>query len=354
MGNPASKYGEELPKNESSEEGSIPSTPIFTSRSPKLTELDPRSPSSDFIRTPLQFLTNDEPEEIQVQTKVLPIDPRSPTTEFKRTPIIVETKLPIKIHNKNLDNARNELNAVTPRASKGIPPKLLESSPITSKTSSKRKSLVGLLETNIDYTETDLDQVRQEKSQTEIFQSKDVDPQPDFVCIPEQIIKEINELDLSGAKDESVSNSDESVQELDVPELENVLPDLILANKQPECYETERNVKEFDNKLTNLIYEDEETVVTIPKLVKAKEGERTPLGTRDCNKESRKSVSKLRVSDKPLKQKYGVSKIPVFKEKRLKNGNVQCENTPPRRNSSEQVTIKTRKSQWDSDNTLII
>lgn len=282
-------------------------------------------------------MASDEAKEPEIQTEILGIDPRSPTTEFTRTPIVVETKVPVKIRNKNLDNARKELLTITPHVSKVVPPKLLESSPISTKSSSKRKSLVGLLETNIDYTETDLDKVAQEKRQSD-------------TVVDEPILQKVAELDINDSKDDVSATSDDDFYE---PEPETVLPDLILVNKQATAQETETTVKEFDSKLTNLIYEDDETVVTIPKALKSVQRVRTPLGTRDSNKESRKAVSKLKVSDKPLKEQYAVSKIPVFKEKRLKGRNQQCENTPPR-NSLDPVSLRSRKTQWDSDNTLII
>lgn len=297
-----------------------------------------------------------EPSKSEIQTKLLSFDPRSPSTEFTRTPIVVETRLPVKIHNKNLDNARKELITVTPRVSKIVPPKLLDSSPISPKSNSKRRSLIGLLETNIDYTETDLDQVTQDKKQASVNKSAEIDPRSptvEFIRTPLQIAKKISELDLNDTKDDIASNYDESLQDFDEPEPDTNLPDVILVNSQPEVQETETNVKEFDSKLTNLIYEDEETVVTVPRAVKLVEGSRTPLGTRDSNKEPRKSISKLRVSDKPTKEKYAVSKIPVFKEKRLKGRNLQCENTPPRK-SMEPMSVGRKKSQWDTDNTLII
>lgn len=269
-------------------------------------------------------------------------DPRSPTTEFERTPIVVA--LPGKLHNKNLDNARKQLVAVTPAGKvlqRRHSPKLLESSPAKqTRDASKRRSLVGVLETNLDFKETDLDEVIQKKlgcaslddfnKSIGVYEEVDADPRSptvDFTRTPLQILKKVGEIELN---DEEASNSDE---EKTVPKDELTV------------------VKNFDKKLTNLIYEDEE-VDLVQKPMKPKDnGCRTPLGVRNCNEQAPgKVVSKLRVSDRPLKP-HALSKIPVFKEKRGK-GALQCENTPPR--SKLDSTNKSKKSHWDADRTLVI
>lgn len=312
-------------------------------------------------------------------TRILDIDPRSPTIAFVRTPIVVESpdpKLPSKIHNKNLDNARKQLIQQTPIAPKTrqknvkeedlqikvTPPKLLESSPITLKTETKRHSLVGMLETNIDYTETDLDKVLEYKiagsvagnnedgpevtnSSIVICETENVDPRSptmDFIRTPLQILKKVGEIDLNDSQDE-----DEPVKTYS--ELKKV--DLIKdVDTHVITEQAEENIKEFDTKLTNLIYEDADTILSIPRTTKPKEGSRTPLGIRNMNRELSKSASKLRVSDKPTKQALGGSKIPIFKDKTHKI--IQCENTPPR--SMITANAKQQRSQWDNDNTLII
>lgn len=253
--------------------------------------------------------------------------------EFERTPIV----LPEKLHNKNLDNARKQLVTLTPAAKllqqRNNPPKLLETSPVTQKCDNKRKSMVGVLETNLDFTETDLDEVIQKKldlnNSIAVYEEIDADPRSptvEFARTPLQILKKVGEIQLNEEKDRK-NLSVQPKDELTV-------------------------VRNFDKKLTNLIYEDKEADL-VHKIVKTKESNhcRTPLGVRNSNSQPGKFISKLKVSDKPLKAQI-CSKIPVFKEKRVK-GAQQCENTPPR-NMPESTNPKAKKGQWDADRTLII
>lgn len=105
---------------------------------------------------------------------VLPVDPRSPSLEVQRTPIVVSAskneQFPEEIRNKTLDKVKisdllNSPVSVSGTFARHVPPKLLSSCTVTPKLkvdAYKRKSLI-LLETNVDYTETDLDVVIREK-----------------------------------------------------------------------------------------------------------------------------------------------------------------------------------------------
>lgn len=289
------------------------------------------------VETPLQ----------QHASQELVDDPRSPTTEFERTPIIVPQKnhkLLQKLHNKNLDNARKQLVTITPNSKRIPSPKLLETTPVAYKTENKRKSMVGVLETNLDFKETDLDEVIQKKLECDnlvdfnksigIYEEIDADPRSptlDFARTPLQVLKKVGEIQLNDSH-----NSQESLNSVEEEE------PVVLPKDELTV------VKNFDKKLTNLIYEDKKVDI-VQKTVKSKDtGSRTPLGARNCNEQNGKVVSKLRVSDRPLKS----SKIPVFREKRGK-GVVQCENTPPR-SMPESTINKPKKSQWDADRTLLI
>lgn len=71
------------------ESGGMPaqSTPLPVRRHARmltLSDLDPRSPTTEIPRTPIQM---EEPTTSDASTEELEIDPRSPTTAFRRTPI---------------------------------------------------------------------------------------------------------------------------------------------------------------------------------------------------------------------------------------------------------------------------
>lgn len=387
---------------------------------------------------------------------LLGIDPRSPTTDFKRTPIVInasENELPKAIFNKNLEKViQSELRTPKLRndrvASNVRQPKLLDSSPIQPKPETyKRKSFVGLLETNIDFTETDIDVVFQEKckgsldsfkviTKIDVVQNQNVDPRSpttDFLRTPIQIIKKIGEIDLNkddynseprtielqdnlqdgvenicpeidppkleesseeqlfqdNEGDSPKSNPDENIQvstvannvqdetheDSDVCESKlqklmvgekvtmnddtfgsnntihedipngtksapvtpphmNIFEEEILHQKRhksapatPPC--TNLDTKDLDTKIAHSIYEDDDIVVC-PRVVQIKEYvERSPLRIWNGTESDRKkSGQKLKVSDKPRKSD-GLCKIPIYKE-RVKKSNIQCENTPPR------------------------
>ncbi|CAH1984925.1 unnamed protein product [Acanthoscelides obtectus] len=245
MGITNSKVGKQLDK-EVLHEASIPSTPIITPLAIRKNDWDPRSPSANIARTPLEVLSAaaDKLEELYEENAtplkstayILADDPRSPTTEFKRTPIIVNDKEDLlkKVHTKNLekrlqgdvDSVNPTINHITKRNI--VPPKLLESSPIRPKPDScKRKSFVGLLETNIDYTETDIDVAFQEKCKVAldtpkkiaIVETKDIDPRSpttDFLRTPIQNVRKIGEIQLDAEDNQS-----------DVEMIRNILDEIV-------------------------------------------------------------------------------------------------------------------------------
>ncbi|KAJ8960772.1 hypothetical protein NQ318_020066 [Aromia moschata] len=424
MGSSESKISKQNPENT-----------VHTENNPKkrLDDLDPRSPSSYLSRTPLQLLSeipgrlelNEnklyelESETPAKNTLMLGIDPRSPTTEFKRTPIVInveESDVPKKIRNKNFDKVRQTIIMATPKATEEktkniVPPKLLESSPVAPKPEiNKRKSFVGLLETNIDFTETDLDAVIQEKYRikekvsdnlaTPIKEVQDGletesndprSPTNDFlrtpICFdsnleetkekeqndesePNEVVVETDLVDKIEAevtvhkicetiqvvtetaleKSTEVENDSSQVDDLE-PEAE-IIPEEaeIESNVSVETDKSEPPTEIKSAPITPRRAKNEDVVVC-PRIVKLREHvNRSPL--RNCNGvelERKKSVQKLKVSDRPRKLDYAVSKIPVFKEKG--RGQVQCENTPPRGMEKR----KGKKSQWDNaDKTLVI
>ncbi|XP_019870550.1 cell division cycle-associated protein 3-like [Aethina tumida] len=439
MGTSESKIGK-IPDEEISE-GSLPSTPILAPKPLKTyeqDEFDPRSPTANICRTPIQtLLASADLNETTDSPYILDLDPRSPSAEITRTPIVInksEDDLLRKVHRRNIKK--------TEQQSKIIGPKLLDSSPITSKPdANKRKSFVGVLETNIDFTETDIDSVLQQKCRTpkpkciDVIKNEDLDPRSpttDFIRTPIQIAKKIGEIDLNeneselqkNEKTEPISeevvtieetvkeNKEDNIEIIKENKEDNIeiikekvsttnvdaekptvstenmndkitivkeeaavptgeeLPIKVEENTTPNNKEkTEmmttplanltRDVKDFDKKLSELIYEDNNLVV-LPRVIKLRETNRNPLGVRNSGGDFNKyGQGKLKVSDRPRKFDGAIkktecgSKIPVFKEKMSRKNMVQCENTPPR--NMEKHFMKVKKSQWDNgDNTLII
>ncbi|KAH1001768.1 hypothetical protein HUJ04_005738 [Dendroctonus ponderosae] len=395
------------------------STPRSSRESLNQPNLDPRSPSKRFARTPVELLNAvvEKLGTLTIETRtaaaetplrrhvILPVDPRSPSVEVQRTPIVVSAskneQFPEEIRNKNLEKVkiRDLLNSPVPASecfAKHVPPKLLSSCTVTPKLkvdSYKRKSLI-LLETNVDYTETDLDVVIREKclsvySKCESPRSPSNHSFSGAVPEPHDAIQNEaapveDRLDVSvesnSELEEPVATTEEPASEptsLDSLELEEEDPKLSpssveaqsssppltelvsksapaspphivsLTPKTPKAHSTSpvrslsAEVLEFQKKLTNLIYEDEDPIVW-PRAVKPRNQIRAPLGVRNGNG----AVQKLKVSDKPRKT---MSRIPVFKEKRIK---VQCENTPPK---SMRSLKQPRKHAWDpKDETLFI
>lgn len=389
MGMLNSKFDVEFPSDELLErEENVPSTPKLPPKITNIQELDPRSPSLNIVRTPLELLTSSteslKPKmPIRNKNLLLGVDPRSPTTDFERTPIIVGSQIYDscrKLHNKNLEKVNSVELQNTPSSS--IRPKLLESSPIGSRLDShKRRSLVGLLETNIDYTETDLDSVLQEKYKIdENNQKKNLDDEfideKDNIDIstdadslekdlPEEMPKVIKNNDTDFESMQTASSESEAEQYVPVKEdlheaPAGIMNALISSSVCQEEIKSEpikpfvnltADVKELDKKLTNLIYEDD--FVVCPRIVQLRENtERSPLKNRNGNEFIAKTTQKLKVSDKPRRSDYVVSKIPVFKTKKSNiKDQVQCENTPPR--NMDKNKVKTRKTDWDNKDTTL-
>lgn len=141
-----------------------------------------------------------------------------------------------------------------------------------------------------------------------------------------------------------------------ISQIDQEIKDVIAHNPVVNFDETNPS-RDFSQKVSNLIYEDQQCYEPIAKVTRAKDDNRAPLSERNVNQHGRqKSINKLKVSDKPLLNKpdYSVSKIPVFKDKKSKSKVLkQCENTPPRQKHSS-TDVKVKKTQWDADSTLII
>ncbi|GJQ82177.1 hypothetical protein Trydic_g6007 [Trypoxylus dichotomus] len=418
MGAPASKFGQEI-EEEAAAQGSLPSTPILTPKT-RLVDLDPRSPSENIVRTPIEMLlakkTLQAPcdESILLQNtdkiyspsvKLKNIDPRSPTIDFTRTPIVVpeeDCQLPLKLHNKNLDNARRALDSpLTAHLKKKLPdrrpPKLLES----------------VLETNLDCIETDLDtikpKVNPERSTEEFdniledeeiiaergsvidqfatppqnpsksnYQYKDIclndvsdprSPSTQFIRTPIPLLQKLETLEMNDdscdiemtARVQILNTCDENDDGLRItqqksknsPETTSKSNSDTIDNRISQENENKLEIiKDFDKKLTNLIYEDKEKSETISKNKRfTYDKSRMPLSIRNSNTNLGKGSLKLKVRDKPRKCGKDLSKIPIFQNKGNKiKFHQQCENTPPINVGNK----KAEKLQWDPDNTIII
>ncbi|XP_022914448.1 repetitive organellar protein-like [Onthophagus taurus] len=324
MGTEASKIQEDV-KEEIVPEGSVPSTPILTPKTNLIRDLDPRSPSNNVVRTPIETIMLKHKSSLDgvlsavqyaPRLKYLNVDPRSPTVDFNRTPILVE-------------DTEEKLDEICDKK------KSFEAN--------KRKS--GLLETNLDYVETDIDVAFKEKSPLKLNMVKEIN-----VSIQEkeiiEIEKEVDEIKLEEEEIKDIVDNDLQESENDlIPKIETLPKDLTVVMN---------TVKDFDKKLMNLIYEDEET-----EDVNKKEDNglrltnRTPLAARNINVETKK-LPKLKVADKPKKLNNRLSKIPISKVNTKNKFGIQCENTPPGALREHERKGKSKKFDWDGDKTLVI
>lgn len=257
-------------------EKSTPTKPILTPNS-RISEIDPRSPSTNICRTPIEISGTPSINEFSVNdtfnlnspavlNKVL-LDPRSPAVEFMRTPIVVPEKKRTTLRNKNFDNVL--LNG-TPKLTKPI---LLDITPEnqTATHSSKRKSVAGYLETNLDFVETNLDEVILRKSLSNLCTKSDYTPIKSMLSCIDKVSNDDKDLTNSLHKlvteDEiliSITNKEENIAQIqnimddiidEVFKIEDIkidiIPRIVAISPKPR-----KIIKSFDKKMKELIYEE--------------------------------------------------------------------------------------------------
>lgn len=275
MGSSESK----IKSNDQKRTQSNPSTPIKgTNSNPVIiSHLDPRSPTDDIFRTPIEIPAENNETLSNLRHT---LDPRSPTDQFERTPIIIQENQPHpkKLHNKILDNARRNLissSTISPRTNKDCdstasalsPPKLISSIPTFKKCNEKRKSFVGLLETNIDFTETNLDDFVKNKSldksltitinelpMCDIVEHKDCDPRSpskDFLRTPIRVAEKVGEIELNNTVTECETKEVSEIVDCDSTDC---LLKLVDENNEEnnEKYEVTQNIPEEEMQVLSL------------------------------------------------------------------------------------------------------
>lgn len=310
---------------------------------------DPRSPTVDFLRTPIQVAKNvDDSNKEAIEEPVIQNESETGSTnnlnetECEEVSVDIDKLLPVDAQPEKTVLASNEQDTIANAATAEITCK--------------------------DITELEI------KKCNEPTEEIDQDQIPISLTVYEPVldiceIETTEPISVTPCKKQSTSTKKHKLvispitKKRQFPQLEApvtksapITPPCIVSVTPkktksqpvtPPLIDLTADIQELDKKLTHLIYEDKDLVVC-PRVVKIKDQNRTPLGLRNGTDNKKPATQKLKVSDKPRKADYAVSKIPVFKEKKIK---VQCENTPPR--SMRGTTYK--KSQWDAkDDTLVI
>lgn len=292
------------------------------------------------------------------------VDPRSPTTDFIRTPVQILKKIGEIYISKEVEDSESEYEATEKK--EGIREDERNASGCNLKTIDNEivltRKIIEILETESEDAENEpgsSEEIEEFKEKKEWM--KDKQTTQDKVMIKD---KDQEEMKLQNFEEKLRSPNEKPIEDeseflsyrIRTPSESNSTRKYCEKfnetpkDKNKKGKSSNAAVTDFDKKLTNLIYEDELCEMISPNALRLKEISRKPLSTRNRNENVNKSVGKLKVSDKPRKSEYAVSRIPVYRDK-LKTKRVNCENTPPRSQSGRNDQ---NKSRWDGDNTLII
>ncbi|XP_077302494.1 protein msb1l isoform X2 [Arctopsyche grandis] len=397
---------------------------IGNSSSGQQAKMDPRSPTPDINRTPLQTLdsklqkitknvdlTKECFEKYETDTIINPsiralmnqIDPRSPTLDFQRTPLAVLIKNPelmakynqinadISLNNSNLfcneeanishqnnniescqRNLDDELsehidneNAEVPKASnphESTPEcsAIVESDNIVGENDCR---VPGLLETNLDYIETNLDTVKRKPKSVAVEKGEQADIGDKNACI-----LKIKNLSKKDPRSPSVGINRTPIVLLDSDQENKIQRDEV-HSKMQEIFDhnmklqQKRDMKTLESDFL-LIYEDtidneNSTPIRKPALNPKNESSRTPLACMMNVHQTNKLISDIPEEKNDNTKK---SKIPI-KIKSAQNIDIHCKKLNPNLqkiskrnliNSIENTPPKPRQARWDQDNSVIL
>lgn len=336
------------------------------------------------------------------------IDPRSPTLDFQRTPLAVLIKNPelvakynqinadISLNNSNLlcneeantshqkiniescqRNLNDELSEHEDNENAEItkpPESALENSAIVESNNIVGENdcrIPGLLETNLDYVETNLDTVKRKPKPMKIEKEGQADKNsvhPSPIGDKNACILKIKNLSKKDPRSPSVSINRTPIVLLDSDQENKIQRDEI-HSKMQEIFDhnmklqQKRDMKTMESDFL-LIYEDNiddknSTPIRKPALNPKNESSRTPLACMMNVHQANKLISDTPEEKNEITKK---SKIPI-KIKSAQNIDIHCNklNSNFQKiskknliNSIENTPPKPRQARWDQDNSVIL
>lgn len=297
-------------------------------------------------------------------------DPRSPSKAFLRTPILITQKIGEVDFNTTLnecETAGEVPETVDCNSAESLLKLVDGNESIESEmceTENSQNNIVSEIITQNSGGNADI--------LREVEKSQDIEVNEIDALISENIV-EVCVIDDNNTAISEVKPLDASIEKNTEQKMAEIVDDLIgnicvltteetnivvpyvddIETKEP-LIDITADVQEFDKKLTKIIQENNENFsfkkMITKDFINDNSKKRTPM--KDRNQISEPKRNKLKVSDKPRKLNYEISKIPVFRDKNGIKSKVQCENTPP-----SDINIRRRKKsqpKWDTDKTLVI